>query len=51
MLADHALIGLPNVIVTPHIAYNSHEALGRIIDTTLENIRAFAAGTPRNVVA
>jgi D-lactate dehydrogenase len=42
---------MPNVIVTPHIAYDTHEAVRRIINTTLENIAAFEAGAPRNVVA
>jgi D-lactate dehydrogenase len=50
LIADHVLIGLPNVIVTPHIAYDSNEALQRIIETTLANVAAFNAGQPRNVV-
>ncbi|MCW1301948.1 MAG: hydroxyacid dehydrogenase [Candidatus Parvarchaeota archaeon] len=38
-----------NVILTPHIAYNTHEALGRIIDETLENLSSIASGKePRN---
>jgi len=51
LLADHALLHMPNVLVTPHIAYNTEEAVHRIIDTTLANILAFAHGTPQNVVA
>jgi D-lactate dehydrogenase len=51
LLADHALISQPNVIVTPHIAYDTREAVARIIEITLDNIAAFAAGSPRNVVA
>ena len=39
-----------DVIVTPHNAFNSQEALERILDTTAENIAAFAAGTAKNVV-
>lgn len=50
LLADHALLGLRNVIVTPHIAYDTREAVGRIIQTTLDNITAFDAGAPQNVV-
>jgi len=43
-------LGHPNVIATPHIAFNSHEALGRINQTTVDNINAFHSGTPRNLV-
>jgi len=50
-VANHALLGFANVLVTPHNAYNTTEALARIIDTTLANIEAFARGAPRNVVA
>lgn len=50
ILAGHALLRFPNVIVTPHIAYNTHEALARIVATTIENIEAFAQGAPRNLV-
>lgn len=51
LVADHALLAMPNVIVTPHIAYDSQEAVERIINATLANISAFAAGAPANVVA
>ena len=42
---------MKNVVVTPHSAFNTREAIERILDTTVANIRAFAAGDPRNVVA
>jgi D-lactate dehydrogenase len=45
------LEGRPNLIITPHMAYASHEAVGRIRDTTADNIEAFAAGRPENMVA
>ena len=51
LLAGHSLLRHPNVVVTPHIAYATVEALGRILDTTLANIEAFARGEPRNLVA
>lgn len=50
LVANHVLLRFPNVLVTPHNAYNTTEAIGRIIDTTLANIDAFAQGTPQNVV-
>ncbi|MDZ4227130.1 MAG: NAD(P)-dependent oxidoreductase [Patescibacteria group bacterium] len=49
-LANHYLMNHPRVIVTPHIAFNTEEAVTRIIDTTIGNIKAFAAGKPENVV-
>jgi D-lactate dehydrogenase len=51
LVANHALLSFPNVIVTPHIAYDTREAVERIIKTTLANIAAFAAGAPQNVVS
>lgn len=50
-LANHALIDLPNVIVTPHNAFNTREALERIWDTTFENIAGFTHDSPKNVVS
>lgn len=51
LVANHVLLRFPNVIVTPHNAYNTQSAVRRIIETTLENIEAFARGEPRNVVS
>lgn len=51
LVAANVLIRQPNVVVTPHIAYNTEEALHRILGTTLDNIEAFARGQPRNLVA
>lgn len=50
ILADHALLHHPRVLITPHNAFNTTEALGRIVQTSIENIRAFMAGHPRNLV-
>ena len=50
LLAGHILLRLRNVIITPHSAFYTQEAIGRIIDTTIMNIRAFAAGEAINVV-
>ena len=50
IVRNHALLAMPNVIITPHVAFNSAEAVGRIIDTTIANIHAFLEGKPLNVV-
>jgi D-lactate dehydrogenase len=39
-----------NVVFTPHIAFYSEEAVRRILDTTVENIKSFLKGSPVNVV-
>lgn len=49
-LADHELMHMDNVIITPHNAFNSREAVQRILDTTAQNIQKFLAGQPVNVV-
>jgi len=51
LVANNVLLRFPNVIVTPHNAYNTEAALERIIATTLANIEAFAQGKPQNVVS
>jgi len=51
VLANHILLNKPNVIITPHNAFNSSEALMRILDTTKENIEAFVEGKAENMVA
>lgn len=50
LVADHALIDMPQVIVTPHIAFNTVEAKQEITQITLDNIRHFMAGSPQNTV-
>jgi D-lactate dehydrogenase len=49
-LVNKLIIEHPNVIVTPHNAFNSTEAIQRIIDTTIANIQAFCSGKPENIV-
>ncbi len=50
VLMNHALMKMPNVLVTPHNAFNSQEALVRILDTTIENILSFKKGEALNSV-
>ena len=48
--ADNPLLAAKNCLVTPHIAWATRAARSRLMDIAVENIRAFLAGTPRNVV-
>lgn len=41
---------LPNLIVTPHIAWASQEAANCLFDILLDNINRFVAGNPQNLV-
>ena len=40
VLENHYLIDHPRVIITPHIAFDTREAIERILDTTVENIKS-----------
>ena len=51
ILEDHMLVNHKNVVITPHNAFNSNEALHKIVETTHENITGFINGTPLNVVS
>ncbi len=42
---------LPNLIVTPHVAWASQEAMQILADQLIDNIEAFVAGKPQNVVS
>lgn len=50
VLANNYLINHPRVIITPHIAFNTNEAVKRIADTTIENIVSFKNGEIKNRV-
>ena len=39
---------LPNLIVTPHVAWASREARQRLIEGVVTNIRAYQSGNPLN---
>ncbi len=49
-IRGHVLLRRDNVVITPHNAFNSEEALRRILDTTVANVQAFLAGAPINTV-
>ena len=50
VLQNHILLKQDNVIITPHNAFNSWEALHRILDATILNINSFLKKKPVNVV-
>jgi glycerate dehydrogenase len=43
-------LDLPNFILTPHVAWSSREAMQTLADQLVDNIEAFVAGKPSNVV-
>ena len=48
--ADNPLLTAPNLIITPHIGWATRAARARLMEIAVENLRAFLAGTPQNVV-
>lgn len=48
--ADNPLLNAKNCIITPHIAWAPKESRQRIMDCTVNNIKAYIAGEPINVV-
>ena len=48
--ADNPLLTAPNCIITPHMSWGSQGSRQRIMDCTVNNIRAFLSGAPENVV-
>jgi len=51
ILLDQDLPNLPNLIITPHVAWASKEAMQTLADQLIENIEAFMRGEPKNLVA
>ena len=47
---DSPLLTAPRCILTPHIAWASLEARKRLMTIAVDNLAAFLAGTPKNVV-
>ncbi len=50
LLKNHILLHRENVVITPHIAFDSREALQRILETTVSNLRGFLENRPVNLV-
>ena len=50
MLPDNPLLGAPNCVITPHIAWAAKETRIRLIDAAADNLDAFLKGSPVNVV-
>lgn len=49
-LITQKLLGMPNVIITPHIAYNTQESIETLLATTFNNIRDFHKGFKNNQI-
>ena len=48
--ADNPLLGAPNCLITPHMAWAPVESRQRLLNCVIENIRCFLNGAPQNVV-
>jgi len=49
--ADNPLIAARNCLITPHVAWAARGSRQRLLNLAVENIQAFVAKTPRNVVS
>ncbi|ULL14873.1 D-2-hydroxyacid dehydrogenase [Paenibacillus sp. H1-7] len=47
---NNPLLHAPNCIITPHIAWATREARGRLLQTAVDNVRSFLEGNPQNIV-
>ena len=49
-LLNHVLLTRDDVIITPHNAFNSKEAVEEIMETSVANVKAFVDNAPINIV-
>jgi len=47
---DHPLLHHPRVLVSPHVAWGAGDAVQRLLEQSIENVEAFLAGSPKNLV-
>jgi D-lactate dehydrogenase len=50
VMKNHILLNREDVVITPHIGFNSREAVHRIRETTTKNIQSYLQGHPQNLV-
>lgn len=50
LIQNHILLHRENIVITPHMAFNSREALNRILETTISNIENFASAKLQNII-
>ena len=48
--AEHPLLALDNVLLTPHLGYNTGATLQQFYEACMENLQAWLAGAPTNVI-
>lgn len=48
--AEEPLLAAPNTLLTPHIAFASHQAFEKRADIVAENIKCWLEGNPQNVI-
>jgi glycerate dehydrogenase len=48
---DNPLLTAKNCVITPHIAWATRSARQRLMQTSIDNLGAYAAGAPQNVVS